>query len=134
MSRSIAIPQAGQPGMKHIVDAALIISTCLVLLKAVDLILLPNQQAFIQQYFEDLTLWFDDINIDGLAERTMERPIQIVLVTSGWFLSVAAFLILLIPFFRPHVREDYFLASALGFLFGLVLSLIMIISLWSCGY
>jgi hypothetical protein len=121
--------------MNVMLDVGVVVGFFLVLLKAADLVFLPHQQDAIHKYFEDLTLWFDDIEIEELSERTNEQSIQIVMILCGWFVSLAiACTSAISTYLLFSGAHDIFINLVVYYLIGLLLSIILIIPLWQFGY
>ena len=75
-----------------LIDVALVIGILLVALQAADFLFLPGQKARIQEFFDDFTLWMDDLNPGDLEARLNEEGVQRLVLLSSWLTISLAFL------------------------------------------
>lgn len=67
-----------------LIDIGLLIGSFLLLLNGVDFALRPHQRKQVQDFFEEITLWLDYVDVQNLKGRLIEPGVQFLLVITSW--------------------------------------------------
>lgn len=81
------------------IDIGIVLGICLSLLKGYDFVLLPEQQAQVQQFFDQLTGWFDDVTVGSITKRIREPSIQAFLLVCACIYWTLFVMICFIPYY-----------------------------------
>jgi hypothetical protein len=92
--------------MTALIDIGIAIGISLSLLKGVDFLIRPSQREQIQRFFEELTLWIDDLSVKTISVRLKEPGIQAFIMVCAFLSWVVFVSICFLPYY--FLPEDAF--------------------------